>query len=92
VWAEAEDTDGFISGFVVDFGDGTPAQTYLGDRMGCRLTPSGWPARSLAWLRDPYAAHTYATPGTYTITVTAVSTGCDGGERQTGTATMTYAW
>lgn len=92
VWAEAEDDDGFVSAFVVDFGDGTPAETFLGDRMGCRPTLSGWPSHSLAWLRDPYAVHSYAAPGSYTITVTAVSTGCDGGERQTATGTMGYVW
>lgn len=92
VWAQGADDDGYVSRFLVDFADGTPVETLPGDPMGCRPTRSGWPSRSLASFQPPYPSHRYAAPGTYAITVTVVSTGCDGGEEQTASAAMTYAW
>jgi hypothetical protein len=92
VWAKSRDEDGYISRFLIDFGDGSPSETRPGDPLGCRPTRSGWPAPSTAWLQEPYPSHRYAAPGNYTITVTVVSTGCDGTEEQTARATIPYAW
>jgi hypothetical protein len=44
LFAEGEDTDGYIARFVIDWGDGSPFETRPGDPMGCRPTRSGWPA------------------------------------------------
>jgi len=92
VWAKARDEDGFVHHFVIDFGDGTPPETRPGDPYGCRPMPSGWPAPSDASIQAPYPSHQYATPGSFTITVTVVSTACSGLEEQHASATIPYVW
>jgi hypothetical protein len=90
VTAQAEDVDGYITRFVIDWGDGSPTETFPGDGNGCRPTASGWPARSDAWLQSPYPSHTYPAGALGTITVTAVSSGCDGTDQQTVSQTLQY--
>lgn len=85
-WAEATDTDGYIAGFSVDWGDGTPAQTFAGDPLGCIPTESGWPRSSWTLIsgssRLPPPSHRYAVAHPYMVTVAVWSTGCDGSEVQ----------
>jgi hypothetical protein len=93
VWAKAEDEDGFISSFTIDYGDGSPAERFPGDQMGCQQTTSGWPAHSLAWTpTNPPPTHQYAAPGGWTIHVTVTSTGCDGRDPQTVSGSFTWSW
>ena len=93
----AQDTDGWISQFVVDWGDGNAPETLTGDPLPCRAwAPWGWPGGTRVSLpfNTPGATspmHFYSTAGTYTVTVTARSTACDGSQPQEGTDTMTWA-
>ena len=88
VTAQAEDVDGYITRFVIDWGDGSPTETRPGDPAGCRLTASGWPARSTTWLSSPYPSHRYPPGSRVVVTVTAVSSGCDGSDEQSASATV----
>jgi hypothetical protein len=91
VAARASDPDGYIAGFSIDWGDGTPAERYPGDPMGCRPSASGWPASSLAYLpSNPPPTHHYSSAGRHAITITATSTGCDGHDPQTAAGTETW--
>lgn len=97
VWAKGNDADGYIHRFVIDWGDGSPTSAapnaaYNWAGAGCKPTPSGWPGQHEAWLGQPYPEHRYASPGTYNVTVTAVSGGCAGGDEQNATATLAYRW
>ena len=86
---DAFDDDGWMRTVTVDWGDGSPAQTFTGG-IPCTVWSSGWPApsRILVWERT---THHYLAPGSYTITVTALSTACDGvSAPQTGRRTV--AW
>jgi hypothetical protein len=82
VWSR--DEDGYISAVLIDWGDGTPVVQSSGDPMPCRLSPAGWPLPSEfhAPQSQPPFIHDYATSGVFTVTVTIVSTGCDGGDAQ----------
>ena len=69
--------------------------------VACRTDESGWPVGSMLVLRETVPApmstfvlsptHTYAAPGTYTVTVSVVSTGCDGTVPQRTTRTLSWA-
>ena len=86
---DAFDDDGWMRTVTVDWGDGSPVQTFTGG-IPCTVWRSGWPApsRILVWERN---AHHYLAPGSYTITVTGLSTACDGvSAPQTGRRTV--AW
>ena len=86
---DAFDDDGWMRTVTVDWGDGSPAQTFTGG-LPCTVWRSGWPApsRILVFERN---THHYLAPGSYTITVTALSTACDGvSAPQTGRRTV--AW
>jgi hypothetical protein len=90
LWGEAEDVDGYITKLVVTFGDGS-SKTFPGWSEPCREGMDGWPDASYGMLPyQPPHAHRYAKPGTYTLTLTAYSSACDGSEVQTGTASFTW--
>lgn len=94
VYAHGVDEDGYITRFEVDWGDGSPIETAPGDPAGCRPNLAGWPAKSDAWMpSNPPRQHTYYAGGngkTFTITVTAVSVGCDGQGEQRGSGTFNF--
>lgn len=90
LWGEAEDEDGHLTKLVATFGDGT-SRTFEGDGMACQETRDGWPTPSFAQLPyQPPAYHHYPKPGTYTLTLTAYSAGCDGSQVQTAKASFTW--
>jgi len=86
----ADDADGFVRTLLLDWGDGSPVQTLPGDSLGCRPSATGWPRPSLASIsRTPPVWHQYFEKLTYfTVTLTAVSTGCDGSQEQRGTSSL----
>jgi hypothetical protein len=103
----AQDDDGWIREFVVDWGDDTPPTTYAYNPFPCKaMPPSGWPAGNYVSLPSdttnplvgidgnpvPSTEHFYAAAGTYTVTVTVRSTACDGSQPQEGTDTMTWSF
>lgn len=92
VWAKGTDEDGYITRIVIDFGDGSPAVIRPGESNACRPTPSAWPAASTGFTVAPFPTHHYNAPGTYTVTATVVSAGCDGAEEQSVTVSMPYSW
>ena len=87
--ARAGDHDGWIRSVSLDWGDGTPPQAFSG-YMSWRPNLSGWPGETEKSLPTGAAIHHYAEPGPYTITLTAVSTGCDGTTTQQGTGSLTW--
>jgi hypothetical protein len=90
LWGEVTDDDGWVRSLVVDFGDGT-TKTYPGD-PDCGQGKDGWPSMSYAML--PYNPapdyHHYSKPGTYTLTLRTVTTGCDGTAAQH--ASKSFDW
>ena len=86
----ADDADGFVRTLLLDWGDGSPIQTLPGDGLGCRPSATGWPKRSSAMIsRTPPVWHQYFEKLTFfTVTVTAVSTGCDGSQEQRATGSL----
>lgn len=85
--------DGWIRTTTLDWGDGSPTLS-LGGALGpttCQSTPAGWPAPNRMVIFTGTAIHQYAAAGNYTITLTAVSTACDGKSApQTGVGT--HVW
>ena len=103
----AQDDDGWIREFVVDWGDDTSPTTYAYNPFPCKaMPPSGWPAGNYVSLPSdttnplvgidgqpvPSTEHFYVAAGTYTVTVTVRSTACDGSQPQEGTGTMTWSF
>ena len=93
------DLDGWVAKVTVEWGDGAPPVVLVPSRP-CQNVASGWPAGIPLLMRDlppgvtlgwvvPPPTHGYAAPGTYTVRVTALSTGCDGGSPQEVTRTLT---
>lgn len=76
------DADGFVKKFYIDWGDGSP-ESYVGPRS----LDSCVDGEGSTW--DQNAAHTYAEPGTYTVTLTVLSVNCDAGQGQTKSITLT---
>jgi hypothetical protein len=82
---EIDDPDGYVAWYRIDWGDGTRAETRDG-AAGCVYSPdNGYPTdghvEGVEW-------HEYAEPGTYAVTVTATTAGCEGADQQTATGTL----
>lgn len=73
------DEDGFVRRVVVDWGDGKVETLVNAPLSECEEPPGQWPS---TYLTGQEAHHLYA-PGTYTLTVTVTSVGCDGLDVQT---------
>lgn len=90
LWGQGTDDDGFVRRIVVDWGDGT-STTFPGEG-DCQRGSDGWPAPSEADVPyDPPPVHHYKSHGDFRITLTAVSTACDGSDIQHGHASMTWS-
>lgn len=91
--ADVADNDGYIDRVVVDWGDGSPTETYKNPHP-CKTTPGGWPAGTHTklphWMGVASVTHRYADDIPRKVTVTAVSTGCSGAGEQTGSASLTF--
>jgi hypothetical protein len=79
--ADADDPDGYVSAFSVNWGSGAPDTFPGGNGANCSATEYGsvfWPSGG--------GSGTFASPvlpaGTYSVTVTATATGCDGNNSQ----------
>jgi hypothetical protein len=88
----ATDDDGHLVRWVLDHGDGT-SQTLIPNMGPCQQAKGGTSASSTAFFpNDPPPSHRFAKPGTYTITLRAYSTGCDGRNQQVGSDTYEFTW
>jgi hypothetical protein len=78
------DLDGFISAVTVKWGDTTETtKTY--PQTGCTDPTSRWPGPT----SDSFVErHLYASPGAHEVTVTVVSIGCTGADRQISEKTI----
>jgi hypothetical protein len=107
LYIAAQDDDGWIRQFIVDWGDGGPLTTFDYNPFPCKaMPPSGWPAGNYVSLPSdttnplvaidgtpaPSTEHYYPSPGSYIVTVTARSTACDGSDPQEGTGTTTWSF
>jgi hypothetical protein len=91
LWGDATDDDGYLTKLVIDWGDGT-TDTLPGDDGSCQVAADGWPAGTEAMLpgepHPPY--HHYLSYGRFHVTLTAVSTACNGSDVQRGHASMSW--
>lgn len=83
--ATAYDHDGAPVSWTFDWGDGT-AEHVPDNREGCTWPDDGGWVEQSAY---PKARHEFA-PGTYTVTFTVTTAGCNGKDPQTATATATW--
>ncbi len=76
---KTSDSDGYISRIVIDWDDPGSSLTVLSYPLSeCRDTPFTWPSSE----RSAETSHDYITAGTYNVTVTVTSVGCDGQSSQ----------
>ena len=91
--ATAEDADGYIDRLLVDWGDGSPTESYENPQP-CKPTPSGWPGGTYTilplWMGVGPVTHRYADDTPRRVTVTVVTTGCDGSAEQRASASITF--
>lgn len=91
--AEARDEDGYIDRLTVDWGDGSPTETYRNPQP-CKPTASGWPGGTYTilphWMGVGAVTHRYRDDTPRTVTVTAISTACDRTAEQRVSGTIVF--
>ncbi len=86
--ADAVDFDGWMQRYTIDWGDGTPEETLNSDDFleDCEDPGTHWIPGGVG---GGAGYHHYPGPGTFTITVHAVSEDCTGNAQQVSTITRT---
>jgi len=81
----ASDRDGVVRRVTIDWGDGSPPSVIdvRPSDYACVDEPSAYPSAAGTYSLD----HVYATDGSYTVTATILSTGCDGHNEQSARVT-----
>ena len=91
--AEAQDDDGYIDRFIVEWGDGSATETFRNPQP-CKQGLSGWPGGTYTilphWMGVPSVTHRYGDDKPHTVTVTVVSTGCDRSAEQRVSGTIVF--
>lgn len=82
--AYAVEYDGYLVRAVIDWGDGSPLDTLERTTEDCHEPDLSWPEST--WLLSPLV-HRYEHDGVFTVTITFVSTGCDGQDEQSTSTT-----
>ncbi len=83
----AVDRDGYIQSLSVDWGDGSSPSVATQNMAPCREDKNGWPALNG---ENANMHHHYDMAGDFTVTLTAVSVGCDGKSPQEETLSDTF--
>lgn len=81
-----QDHDGYVWAWTWSWGDGTTTVVSRNPETCHWPKDGGW----IEWQTGPRAAHRFPKPGTYTVTLTAVTAGCDGRDRQRVAASMSW--
>lgn len=86
----SRDPDGWVWSYAIDYGDGTAPEENPGFLADC--VSSDFPDTTFPWggSGGAYTWHTFPGPGTYVITASAVSAGCDGSDRQRSSTRVTF--
>jgi hypothetical protein len=84
MFASALEYDGYLIRAVIDWGDGTRVDTFERTMQACQDPGRSWPAST--WAPSPLT-HRYEHEGAFTVTITFISTGCDGLDEQSTSAT-----
>lgn len=88
IGANLLDDDGNITQYTVDWGNGDAPTVYPVQQPCHDPSPSGkyWPYSALT----RHATSPTLAPGTYTVTITETSAGCDGNDPQTASTSHTF--
>lgn len=83
----ASDADGVVRRVILDWGDGSEhaAVDVPEHQHACASEPTAYPTSG----DTRTVEHVYPSPGTYTVTATILSTGCDGSDEQSTVSTGT---
>jgi hypothetical protein len=79
------DGDGYVSRLTLDWGDGSPLYVIDYPPSACESGDTYWPGSK----KSEGASHQYTASGSHSITVKAISAGCEGADATTATATVT---
>lgn len=80
------DHDGFVTAWTWSWGDGTTTVVARNPETCHWPKDGGW----IEWQTGPRAAHRFPSASTYDVTLTGVTAGCDGRDRQT--VSTTFRW
>jgi hypothetical protein len=83
------DADGYVTTVALHWGDGSRDTVFTFSLARCVDPADHWPATSVDDAGPVWGTrHRYAHTGTFRATATVTSTGCDGGDRQTRSASV----
>jgi hypothetical protein len=89
VTSDVTDPDGYVRRVVIDWGDGTPPTTLTNDAACDDGDGRHYPVLGPFQAGYPVSAeHVFQRLGDVRVTLTYVSTGCDGTDEQTATETV----